>query len=399
MPLKVLVIDRSPPISPRQGNALIGMEVLSRLAHHDLTLVAPASPEERDVAGARLGEIFRSVFLIPRAGWTPALTGSMEPALAGLLPRVPGLDLPASRAFSRRVRELVRAGNYDLVHVRQLPMASYAMTAGMPWQLLELVDSETLGAERARPATWRTRLRARVAARVERRAMQGFDIVTTVAQADATRLRELAPGARVEVVPNGVDATQFHPDPAAAPVPWSLVFVGAMSYPPNIAAMRYLTTEVLPMVRRTRPHARLTIVGRDPAPEVRDMASDAVEVTGEVEDVRPYLAGSALFVAPMISGSGIKNKVLEAMAMARPVVATPLGVEGLPVRDGEHAVIAEGAPALAAAIERLLVNDEERSRIGRAARVLVERAYTWEACAARYEELYHDLARRGESAG
>ena len=397
MPLKVLVLDRSPPISLRQGNALIGMEVLRRLAHHDLTLVAPAAREELDEAGMRLAGIFRDVHLVPRERWTPAIAGSIEPALAGRIPRAPGLDLPASRALSARVKELVRANDYDLIHVRQLPMAPYGKTAGPSRRLLELVDSETLGAERVRPVTWRTRLRARVAAKVERRAMDGFHVVTTVAEADAARLRRLAPGARVEVVPNGVDASRFRPDPSAAVAPSSLVFVGVMSYPPNIAAMRYFTEEVLPAVRRAVPETHLTIVGRDPGPIVRDMASDAVDVTGEVEDVRPYLAGSALFVAPMVSGSGIKNKVLEAMAMGTPVVATPLGVEGLPVRDGEHAVIAAGSAELAAAIARLLANDDERSRIGRAGRLLVERTYTWEACAARYERLYHDVARRSGS--
>jgi glycosyltransferase involved in cell wall biosynthesis len=392
MPLKVLVIDRSPPISLRQGNALIGMEVFSRLAHHDLTLVAPAMLGDIAEADRRLAGIFRSVHLVPRERWTPALAGYIEPTLAGRLSRAPGVDLPASRALSRRVRELARAGGYDLIHVRQLPMAPYGKSAGTSPRLLELVDSETLGAERARPASWRTRLRARLAARAERRAMAGFDVVTTVAEADAARLHALLPGARVEVVPNGVDAGRFRPDPTAAPAPGSLVFVGTMSYPPNIAAMRYFTARVLPELRRRRPDARLTIVGRDPSPEVRAMASDGVEVTGEVPDVRPYLAGSAVFVAPMVSGSGIKNKVLEAMAMARPVVATRLGVEGLPVRDGETAVIAEGVVGLASAIERLLADDVERSRIGQAGRSLVERTYTWEACAARYERLYHDLA-------
>jgi glycosyltransferase involved in cell wall biosynthesis len=394
VPLRVLVIDRSPPISLRQGNALIGAEVLSRLAHHDLTLVAPASREERGEAERLLAQIFRSVHLVPRDGWTPALAGSVEPALAARIPRSPGLDLPASRALSARVRELVRDGGYDLVHVRQLPMAPYGRIAGPSGRLLELIDSETLGAERARPVTRRTRLRARVAARVERRAMEGFDVVTTVAQADADRLRALAPSARVEVVPNGVDARRFRPDPNAAVAPLSLVFVGVMSYPPNIAAMRYLTEEVLPAVRRAHPQAHLTIVGRDPGSVVWDMASDSVDVTGEVEDVRPYLAGSALFVAPMVSGSGIKNKVLEAMAMGLPVVATPMGVEGLPIQDGENAVIAAGAAGLAAAIDRLLANDDERSRIGRAGRQLVERSYTWEACAAHYERLYDEVARR-----
>lgn len=388
------MIDRAPPISLRQGNALIGMEVLSRLAHHHLTLVAPATPDEREAAAQRLGGIFRDIHLVPRSRWTPALVGSIESALAGRLRSAPGLDLPAARALARRVRELGKGGAYDVVHVRQLPMAGYGALIASSGHLLELVDSETLGAERARPATWRTRLRARLAAIAERCAVDAFDITTTVADADADRLRALAPGARIEVIPNGVDAGRFRPDPDVVPAPSSLVFVGAMSYPPNIAAMRYFTGEVLPIVRRTWPDARLTIVGRDPAPQVRAMASSAVEVTGEVEDVRPYLAAASLFVAPMVSGSGIKNKVLEAMAMARPVVATPLAIEGLPVRSGEHTLVADNTARLAAAIGRLLGDADERARIGEAGRTLVERHYTWEACAARYEGLYQELAQR-----
>lgn len=125
------------------------------------------------------------------------------------------------------------------------------------------------------------------------------------------------------------------------------------------------------------------------------MASPAVEVTGEVEDVRPYLAAATLFVAPMVSGSGIKNKVLEAMAMALPVVATPLAVEGLPVRSRENAMIADGAAPFAAAIGQLLSSSDERTRMGEAGRALVEGHYTWEGCAARYELLYQELAHAG----
>jgi glycosyltransferase involved in cell wall biosynthesis len=275
-------------------------------------------------------------------------------------------------------------------------MAGYGAGIRAAGRLLELIDSETLGAERARPKTWRTRLRAKLAASVERRAMDRFDVVTTVADADAARLRALLPAARVDVVPNGVDAARFRPDPHVTATPSSLVFVGAMAYPPNVAAMRFFTDEVLPIVRRSRPDARLTIVGRDPAPMVRAMASEAVEVTGEVDDVRPYLAAAGIFVAPMVSGSGIKNKVLEAMAMARPVVATSLAVEGLPVRNGENVLVADGPAGLADAIERLIVDAKERARIGDGGRELVERAYTWDACAARYEGIYQELAERSE---
>lgn len=395
MSLRVLVIDRAPPISLRQGNALIGIEVLRRLAHHHLTLVAPATPSERDAAVPRLRGVFQEIHLVPRARWTPALGGSIELDLAQRLRSAPGLDLPAARALASRIRDLGERHEFDVLHVRQLPMAGYGALIRGSGRLLELIDSETLGAERARPATLRTRLRARLASRAERRAMDRFDVVTTVAAADAARLRALAPRARVETVPNGVDAARFRPDPNVAPAPSTLVFVGAMSFPPNIAAMRYFTRDVLPIVSRDWPDARLVIVGRDPAPEVRAMASPAVEVTGEVEDVRPYLAAATLFVAPMVSGSGIKNKVLEAMAMALPVVATPLAVEGLPVRSRENAMIADGAAPFAAAIGQLLSSSDERTRMGEAGRALVEGHYTWEGCAARYELLYQELAHAG----
>lgn len=397
MPLKVLVIDRAPPISLRQGNALIGMEVLSRLAHHDLTLVAPATRSEEDAAAQRLGGIFSAIHLVPRARWTPALAGSVELAAARHVKAVPRLDLPAARALAARIRLVAARGDFDVLHVRQLPMAAYGELVAGPGRLLELIDSETLGAERARPPSPRTRLRGRLASIAERRAMRRYDVVTTVAEADAARLATLAPGARVETVPNGVDAARFRPDPNVTPAPLSLVFVGAMSFPPNIAAMAWFTREVLPAVLRESPGARLTIVGRDPAPEVRAMASRAVTVTGEVDDVRPYLAAATLFIAPMVSGSGIKNKVLEAMAMALPVVATSLAVEGLPILEGEHAMVADRVVPFATAIGRLLVRPDERARIGESARRLVMERYTWEACAARYELLYQELAqgRRG----
>lgn len=389
MPLKVLVIDRTPPVDPRQGNSLIGWQVFSRLTHHRLTLVAPVPSGREAAALAQLDGIFEDVHLIPRRRWTPALAGSIEPLLARRLGWLPGLDLATARALSRRIGAL---GDYDLVHVRQLPMAEFGRSARAGSRLLELVDSETLGAERASPVTARSRLRARIAARVERRAIHGFDAITTVAEADAARVRALDASARVEVVPNGVDTGYFRPRDVESGSA-SLVFVGAMSYPPNVAAMRYFTQSVLPHVRRWRDDVRLTIVGRDPSRAVLAMASKSVEVTGFVDDVRPFLAAGRVFVAPMVSGSGIKNKVLEAMAMALPVVATSLAVEGLPIRHGENAMVADEPRAFASAIRQLLDDPQKARQIARAGRVLVERDYTWEACAERYDRLYHELAR------
>jgi glycosyltransferase involved in cell wall biosynthesis len=150
---------------------------------------------------------------------------------------------------------------------------------------------------------------------------------------------------------------------------------------------------VLPRVRAECADARLLIVGRDPADAVLALGTHAgVEVVGEVDDVGTYLARAAVFVAPILSGSGIKNKVLEAFAVSRPVVATSLAVEGLPVSDGREARVADGADAFARAIVDLLADPAAAERIGAAGRGLVEDRYTWEACADRYRRLYEDLA-------
>ena len=305
---------------------------------------------------------------------------------------LPPLDLAAANQFARTLRDVTRQERFDVIHVRQLPMAGFGKRLAGP-RLLELIDSETLGAERSRPSTLRTRARASAAAVIERRAMRRYRVVTAVAEADADRLRQLDPRRRVEVIPNGVDADYFRPQPEVAADPDALVFVGAMSFPPNVAAMRHFCHEVLPLVRRARPSVRLTIVGRDPGPAVRQLAElDGVSVTGEVDDVRPYLVRAGAVVVPMVSGSGIKNKVLEAMAAGRPVVGTSMAVEGLPVVSGREAVVADGPERLAAAITSLLASPEQQDAIGQAARAFVEARYTWDACAGAYDQLYRELA-------
>ena len=391
--MKVLVIDREPPIYPRHGNALIAMEVFRRLHAHELTLVAPVSPGDRDRAAAELRSTFREVHLVPRRHWTPAVAGSIESRFAGRVGWVPSLDMPVASALAARVRDLVREFAFDVVHVRQLPMAGYRRFAPGTPALLELVDSETLGAERVLPRSLRTQIRATAARLVESRAMRDFDVITTVADSDAERLRRMDPSARIEVVPNGVDAARFASAPAIERDPATLVFVGAMSFPPNVAAMVRFAHEVLPLIRRERPDARLQIVGRDPSRSILALREiPGVEVTGEVEDVRPYLAASTIFVAPMVSGSGIKNKVLEALAASCAVVATPLAVDGLPIRNGEHVVVAPSAHAFATAILDLLASPDARTALGRAGCDLVADRYTWERCASRYDALYTELA-------
>lgn len=394
--MNILVIDRAPPCDLLQGNALIGQHLFSRLRHHQLTIICPAPAQEHERYQAELAPLFDTIHLVPRQQPIAALMGSVEPALARAGLRLGGsVDVAAIRAFQARVRSVVAAGSFDVIHTRQLPMA--AMVAGVkhPAKLLELIDSETLQASRrVRPKSPQTWLRAAAARLVERRAVRRFNACTTVAEADAEVVRRLAPGVPVHVTPNGVDADYFAPLDMPEQ-PETIIFTGAMSFPPNVTAVLHFYNNILPLIRAELPNVRLIVAGRNPAPSIAALASDPlVTVTGFVDDMRPWLARASLMICPMVMGSGIKNKVLEALAMARPVVATTLGVEALDVTSGHQLAIADTPEAFAAATLALLRDSGARRRMGAAGRELVLRHYTWDACAASYDAIYSQLAAR-----
>jgi glycosyltransferase involved in cell wall biosynthesis len=389
--MKILVIDRSPPIGTTQGNVLIGHHLFPRLRGHELVLVAPATPEAM-ADRAELLRIFADVHLVPRDRLLAAMAGWFEATLHGGLARGLRLDPEFAARFRTAIRDVIAAEHFDAVHVRQLPMAPYGSEVGQLGRLVELIDSETLAARRAVPQTAARRARARLAARVERRILGEYDITTTVGTADLDVLRRLRRGSRVELVPNGVDAEIFQPlDLPEEPA--TIVFSGAMSFGPNVAAAELLVREILPLVRASVPEARVVLAGRDPTTAVHALAGPQVEVTGSVPDLRPYLARATLVACPMVSGSGVKNKVLEAMAMGRALVGTPLAVEGLDIEAGRHVAVAADPDGIASAIVELLRDAPARRRMGEAARERVAQRYTWEACAATYERLYRDLAR------
>ena len=394
MALNVLVIDRSPPVTPTQGNELIARNVFPLLrGRHRLTLVAPANGDLAAL-GSAIDGLFDEVHLVPRPGRLAALGGWVEGTLAGRpgVPAVAGLQPRPAAALADAVRQIIATGRIDVVHVRQLPMAGYGrFTRGTP-RLLELIDAETLATTRDPATGWKGRVRRRLAPAIERRAMRGYGVVTAVAEPDAGALRRLGPTGRVEVVPNGVDLDVFRPIEGAPRDPAEVVFVGAMSFGPNIAAARWFALEVMPRLRGLCPEAHFTIVGRDPDPPVLALAGAAVTVTGRVDDVRPYLARAAVVVAPLVSGSGIKNKVLEALAMQRPVVAASLAVEGLAADVGRDLVVADGPHGVARAVADLLADEPRADAVAAAGRQLVERRYSWRAAADRYAALYAELA-------
>ena len=168
-----------------------------------------------------------------------------------------------------------------------------------------------------------------------------------------------------------------------------------MSYAPNVLAADFLARLVFPLVRAAQPAARLAIVGRAPAPRVQALAElEGVDVTGEVQDLRPWLVGSGAYACPMISGTGIKNKLLEAMACAAGCVATPLALQGLRVTPGQELLVGKTAEELADGLLRVLEDDECRASLGRAAREYVLSEHDWRSVARAYQDVYRELRPR-----
>lgn len=255
--------------------------------------------------------------------------------------------------------------------------------AGLPVGLVFHNLTDRLLAQQAKtesgPLAWRARRDARLARRETDRLAPRLSTAFACSQPDADAVRRRW-GIDCAVVPNGADVDRLGNLPERDELPGRILFTGTMSYPPNAQAARWFATEVLPLVRLQRPDAELAVVGRDPSAEVLSLAELAgVEVTGRVPDLRPWLAEAAVVVAPLLSGGGTKLKVVEAMAAGRPVVATPIGAEGIDGRDGEHFVVADGSAAFASAVAELLRDRDRATRIAAGGKALAVERYSWDA--------------------
>lgn len=247
-------------------------------------------------------------------------------------------------------------------------------------KILDFQDTLSLGMKRrANSASGLTRLffqsESRRLHRYESKAAGWFDDTLIISEQD---LNELPHNCRnSHVIPNGVDTEYYSPAPGEKQ--HDLLFVGNMSYPPNVNAMEYFVSYVLPAVIERHPDVELVIAGAKPHSRIRMLASDHVIVTGWVDDPREYYKNSSLFVAPMQIGTGLQNKLLEAMAMQRPCITTPLANNALGARPGTEILIADSPDEWAEIIVTLLANEKERNRIAENGRNFVMRKFSWPA--------------------
>lgn len=229
---------------------------------------------------------------------------------------------------------------------------------------------------------------------VEPRVWAQADAVGAMSEVDAAVIRRAAPSAMVVLTPNGVDADYFTPDDSVQRDTVTALYVGDYKYFPNTDAVLYFVEAIVPLIRANCPGFRFTIVGKEPPPEIRALANDFITVTGLVDDTRPYLRSSAVFVCPLRSGSGTRFKLMEALACGCPVVSTSLGCEGLGAVDGTHMLIRDEPQQFANAVLDLLEHPARGAAMGRAGREWVVKTHAWQHSANRVREAYQMLLNR-----
>jgi len=381
--MKVLFLVTRFPVPPWRGDQLRAYHHLRLLApRHEITcaaLVVRPPPAEAGRALAALG-VRVEIVRLGLAGAVPslarALVGDRRPLQVLLYAR--------RRA---RARVAALAARADLVHAQLVRAATYLPAGPAPAAVVDLVDALSASFAR-RAARERGPLGMIVAAEAARLLRYENELVrrglTCLVVAESERA-PLAGREAVRVVPNGVDLAAFAYVEDGRP-PARLVFAGNLGYFPNVDAAAFLARDVLPRVRAAVPGAELRLVGARPARRVRALAGAAgISLAASVPAMAPELAAATVAVVPLRAGSGLQNKVLEAMAAGTPVVATPRAVAGLALRAGEEVLVADDAAGLAAAAVALL-GDPARARAqARAARALVERRYRWEDSAAGVE--------------
>jgi len=390
-PRSILMVAPSWPYPPTWGFAMRVYHLAKQLSQrHRVSLLTYGS---RDAAGAAGASIFESVrFVRPPRAASSKRRAQASSLLSHRSHHIGGLR---STEMESALQRLLASGLFDIVQIESSQMAFVAQDTKVPVVLDEhnieyLLLERLAAAESSLARKAFGRLEAIKARREEMGAWRRCDGSIFTSQTDLAVMREALPRRAACVVPNGVDPDFFSPatdDPQAG----TLVFTGAINYRPNTDAVAYFVREVMPRLLRLQPSARLVVVGQGAPAWLVRTSGPAVEFTGAVSDVRPYLARAAVVVAPLRAGSGTRLKILEAMAMAKPVVTTSVGCEGLDVVDGEHLCVADEAQEFAEETSRLLTDRKRSAELGRNARALAQREYSWRAIVRRLEQFHSQL--------
>ena len=410
--MKILVVLPRFPYPLEKGDKLRAYHQIVELSkHHEIYLFAVShmkvTPEQR----AALEPYCKSISVV-----TPSRFTSYFNVLRNYF-RSKSLQMgywDSARA-RRTVKDLARSVQPDLVYNQMVRTVPFVARLPFP-KVMDFQDSLSLNTERRMEHSkglwrWILHYEFKMLRSTEYNAFKIFDGLTIISEVDSEAIPQKKNGV-IHIVPNGVDFDYFNnqatkqsglsdSERPASNVEqinqtFSLVFCGNLSYAPNIDAARYLVDEVMPLVWQKRPDANLLIAGSAPKSSVRSLASDRVCIKGNLDDIRAAYSSARAFVAPMRIGSGLQNKLLEAMSMGLPCVTTPLANAALGATPGTHLLVGDTPQKLADAILSLLTDNDQASRIAREGNNFVREQYSWQAAILPLETLFNDIVRKNE---
>ncbi len=396
--MRILFLTPQLPYPPHQGTTIRNFNILRGLApRHEIDLLTFGRREE--LPGTPLLEYCRHIELVdpPTRSLLRRAFETFTSPLPDMARRLHSLEM--AQAFLAMTSQ----NRYDAIQVEGIEMAPYWLSSGLalrstrsdgqasPFVLFDdhnaeyVLQKTAFEADSRRigrlPAALYSFIQWHKLARFERDLCLKVDCVAAVSKHDAAALHALDSRIQPAIIPNGVDVEYYSPAAESSgqlPADPTLVFTGKMDFRPNVDAALWFAREILPLVRREFPGARVSLVGQRPAPSVQALAArQGVEVTGAVPDTRPYIGGAEVYVVPLRMGGGTRLKVLEGMAMGRAIVSTSLGAEGIDYAPDRDLVIADSPDAFASAVVALLRNPERRRELGSNARRLAAEKYDW----------------------
>ncbi len=404
--MNILFLAHRIPYPPDRGDKIRSWNIVKFLGTLGRVHLACFADDEADAAhlpalraamGGSLGEAHVE---IRRTG---RLAAGLNALRSGRPVSLAAFDSPRLRAF---VEDLLARGGVDALFVFSGQMAQFVPDAPGTLFVMDFVDMDSAKfaeyADKGGPMRWVNAREARQLFAFERAVAARADTSLFVSDAEAELFRRSAglPHADIRSLQNGIDLDFYDPaapferlDPGQGPL---IVFTGQMDYRPNVEAVAGFAEEAMPLIRKGRPDARFAIVGRNPTPAVTRLdGREGTIVTGSVADVRSWVARADVVAAPLRMARGIQNKVLEAMAMARPVMASPSAFEGIDAEPDRDLIVADTPEDQAKAVLSLLADPARARAIGAAARRRMESHYRWEAKLAPLSEL---LGRRKRKA-
>ena len=398
--MKILWVKAGGLVPPNIGGKIRSYSIVKELAKtHEVTLFNFYAAHSDDVHSG-LNGMFDQVVNLPLPIATNRGLGELASFAANVFSSLPHTVSKYCRPeVKARMRELLASGKFDVI-ICDFVVAA----AAIPWEVAcpKVIFTHNVEAliwkrhfEVSRNPVWKMASwgEYQKMVRFEKYFLNRAEHVLTVSEADRDFFSEFVDRSKMTVISTGVDTDYFRPDNGNEQ-PNSLVFTGSMDWMPNEDGVLYFLHSILPLIRREIPEVSFTIVGRKPSEKLRTAAASerGVQVTGTVDDIRPYVREGSVYVVPLRIGSGTRLKIFEAMAMGKPIVSTTLGAEGLPISDGGDILIADSPEAFAGKVCALLRDSKERQRLGSAARELVERHYSWSSVAAEFEGVLRRVA-------